>query len=155
MSAELAARVISPYVDPETAEVMVALAGAESGFRPDARGDRFYGPISCQGYESGGLWQVHMGSHAELLVSMGAPADPCGMLEWLLHPANNARAAARILQIQGFPAWTTFRTGAYLEFLPRARQAVASLEQPVLAWSVAIPLALLLGWGWRRWKNRD
>jgi hypothetical protein len=58
-----------------------------------------------------GLWQVNS--------VHGYPVDQ------LLTTTGNARAAFEVWQKQGWNAWTTYKTGAYLLFMPRAKQAVA------------------------------
>lgn len=129
--------------DLETATLMVAIAGAESAWFPEATGDSpallealgFPGSANLartwncplgseEGPASAGLWQIFMPVWRDGLIQLGAPADPCGMLDWLIIPANNARAAALVLSNQGFTAWSTFNDGSYLPFMSIASEAV-------------------------------
>jgi hypothetical protein len=59
-----------------------------------------------------GLWQVNS--------IHGYPVDQ------LLTSTGNARAAFEVWKSSGWEAWSTFKSGAYLLFLPRAKSAVAS-----------------------------
>lgn len=69
-------------------------------------------PRNVNGSFDYGLWQVNS--------IHGYPVDQ------LLTSTGNARAAFEVWQKQGWSAWTTYKTGAYLLFLPRAKQAIAS-----------------------------
>ncbi len=85
------------FPDPDVA---AAVAMAESGGRPAAVGDNG---------TSFGLWQVHTPAHPEFNATM------------LLDPQYNARAALAI-SAGGttWQPWTTYRTGAYRQYLPAA-----------------------------------
>lgn len=87
----------------------IAVAMAESGGNPRAHGDRSLGG-------SYGLWQVHHPSHPQYPIAK------------LLNARYNARAA---YQISGggrnWGPWTTFRTGAYRQFLDDADSAIKGL----------------------------
>ena len=48
--------------------------------------------------------------------------------EQLFDPLINAKAAKYIYDMQGFEAWTVYRTGAYLKYLPAAQEALKSLS---------------------------
>jgi cell wall-associated NlpC family hydrolase len=65
-----------------------------------------------------GLWQIN-----ELWWARFGGKDA------LIDPWRNVQAAHTIHGIQGWDAWTTYRNGAYRQFLPRAQQASAA--QPV------------------------
>lgn len=83
---------------------IVAIAGAESGWRSDAVGD--------QG-TSFGLTQVHL------------PAHPQYTAEQMFDPVQNMAAAWEISGGgQNWHPWTTFNTGAYQQYLPEAQQTV-------------------------------
>lgn len=130
--------------DEENLITMVAIAGAESRWQKDAGGDspeilRDAGfedqadkakQYNCphgdeQGYTSWGLWQIFMPVHKERLERLGAPEDdPCGTAEWLRTPENNASAAYEVWKVQGFEAWTTYKSGEYEDYLPQAENAV-------------------------------
>lgn len=149
MSIQSAARAaIKQWGNTETALIMLAIAGAESSYNPTIAGDRLGNPFNCNGYESFGLWQIHMPDHADLLVSLGAPSDPCAMADWLKDPDNNAKAAAAILRRQGYTAWSTYKNGTYGHFLDAARQAIQSESkgpQPTSFLAALIGTALIFG----------
>ena len=85
--------------------VMVAIAGAESGYNAGAwawDGDPQYGV--CAGATSFGLWQIHNVHYAGGL-------SFCDWAHSLLNPLTNAEAAAAVLgsnPAQGLQAWTTW-----------------------------------------------
>jgi len=108
--------------------IAVAVALAESGGRPEARGDEDkttdkWGP-------SVGLWQIR---------SLNAEKGTGGTRDELANadPAVNARHAYAIWQADGWGPWTTFGVGDYLLFMPRASSAVAGLPIPPGAGAVA------------------
>jgi hypothetical protein len=109
--------------------VMVAIAGAESGWDDSAQGDYGLGGPSCGGYTSWGLWQVH-NVHAAYLTQQTGSSDPCVWARWLYDPANNAAAAWALLSGDvpgGLSNWTTWNTGAYRAYLGQAAAAVAAV----------------------------
>lgn len=59
-----------------------------------------------------GLWQVNS--------IHGYPVDQ------LLTSTGNARAAFEVWKKEGWPAWSTYKSGAYLLYLPRAKAAITS-----------------------------
>jgi len=76
----------------------VAIALAESGGNPNATGDNG---------TSYGLWQIHWTVHPEFDKTR------------LFDPQYNANAAYSIYSRRGsFADWTTYKTGAYVQFLP-------------------------------------
>lgn len=83
----------------------VAIALAESGGRSDATNHNTNGSVDY------GLWQVN-----------SVHGFPVGEL---LTPTGNGRYAYRVYQSQGWNAWTVYRTGAYLVFLPRGNAVAA------------------------------
>lgn len=88
--------------DPATA---VAVAGAESSWRPDAR----------NASSASGLFQMKYPMHKALFG--GAPWSD---------PYANARAAHALWRTNGWSQpWVTYRKGTYLKFMPAARAAVA------------------------------
>lgn len=80
------------------ASIAAAVAMAESSGNPNAIGD------SGNSY---GLWQINLPAHPEF-----AGVD-------LLDPQTNANAAFRVWQAAGgsFSPWTTYRTGAFQQYL--------------------------------------
>ncbi len=121
---------------------MVAIAGAESGFRTDTAGDHYSVlsgnnrklclQMNCGGYCSHGFWQVFAAVHRQMLVNLGAPdpmVDPCGTAEWLYQVSNCAVASREIYRWQGYGAWTVYGTGAYRDWLDVAEYAVTAIEE--------------------------
>lgn len=103
--------------DPATAAVMVAIAGAESGWNPAALGDvsredATWGP-------SVGLWQVRS---ERAQYGTGGPRDASRLTD----PAFNAAAAYTIYRGQGLRAWSTYNSGAYRSYLGQAATASTS-----------------------------
>ena len=78
--------------------IAIAIAYAESSGNPDAVGDNG---------DSIGLWQINLPNHPEYEGSD------------LTDPQTNASAAYAIYQAAGdsFTPWTTFKTGAYSQYL--------------------------------------
>lgn len=81
----------------------VAIALAESSGNPNALGDTAITPGG-----SVGLWQVNLKYHPEFTADQ------------LRDPQQNANAAFQIYQAAGnqFTPWSTFKTGAYLAYMP-------------------------------------
>jgi hypothetical protein len=86
------------------ANIMAAIALAESGGRIDAKG----GPNSDGSYDYG-LWQINSSHRAY---------NPSRLLS---DPAYNAQAAVQVERSQGLTAWTTYKTGAYRAYLQGAK----------------------------------
>ena len=105
---------------PELAPVMAAIALAESGGRTNA-----HNPNQSTGDNSYGLWQINMIDNLgrERRRSYGLKKD-----EDLWDPATNVRAAKKVHDSQGLNAWTVYRTGAYRQYLPEAKRALARLR---------------------------
>lgn len=98
----------------------VAIAQAESGFRPDAVGDK---NLTEQGEVSVGLWQINYRPSRD---KRGGLRDP----DLNLEPAHNAVAAFAISgQGTKFTPWSTYTSGAYRPFLDNAAEAVAQLTK--------------------------
>jgi hypothetical protein len=90
--------------------IAVAIAYAESSGDPNALGDNG---------NSYGLWQINLPAHPEY-----AGAD-------LYDPQTNANAAFAIYQQAGesFSPWTTFKTGAYEQYLGGNPPALSSSDR--------------------------
>ncbi len=100
----------------ENAAIMAAIAMAESGGRPGA-----HNPNRATGDNSYGLWQINMIDRLgpERTKQFGIRRN-----EDLFDPGANAMAARKVHGSQGFGAWSVYRSGAYLQYLPAARQAL-------------------------------
>jgi hypothetical protein len=100
----------------ENAAIMAAIAMAESGGRPGA-----HNPNRSTGDNSYGLWQINMidGLGPERTRAFGIRRN-----EDLFDAAANSRAARMVHGSQGFGAWSVYRSGAYLQYLPAARRAL-------------------------------
>lgn len=131
--AECAAQAVLQW-PRDTAITMVAISGAESGWRNDAAGDHWsifppdqqatYRQYSCQGYTSWGLWQVNMRWHYPRLQDATGSSDPCVWASYLSNPGANALMAAEILAGQGLSAWSTYNVGSYRAYIAQATAAV-------------------------------
>lgn len=129
--------------------VMTAIAGAESDWRNDVAGDRLGHLINCNGWESWGLWQIHMPSHAAMLRRFTGADDPCRWAQWLSEPANAARAADGVigstagdLPLSALVPWTVWWSidggksdagdghGSYKYRMAQARAAIEALSTP-------------------------
>lgn len=117
------------------ATVAVAIAGAESTWRLDARGDLcggVAGPCAnaCQGYCSFGPWQINICAHASLMRSLTSSEDPCVWSQWLADWDHSAQAAYEVSSHgTDWTPWTTYNTGAYRIYLSVAEQAVRQAAQ--------------------------
>lgn len=97
-----------------------AVAHAESGCRTDA-----HNVSNRDGTQDYGLMQINS-SHASLL-SSGNWQDP----------ADNMRMAYSVFQSQGWHAWSTYNSGAYLPFMAQA--FAASGAQPLKTTKATAP----------------
>jgi lysozyme-like protein len=94
----------------------VAIAGAESGYRPTA-----HNPTPPD--DSYGLWQVNYYGNLR-----PGRTQAYGPAEGQYDPLTNARAAYSISGGGGnFKPWTTFTSGAFRSHLDEARAAVATI----------------------------
>ena len=106
--------------------IMVSIALAESGGDIGAR----YNPEGNTGEDSYGLWQINMDPRYadERLKLFGIDNK-----KELFDPVTNAKAAYEIFKLQGFDAWTVYRTGKYRNFLPAAKKAASARTQPTIS----------------------
>jgi hypothetical protein len=97
---------------------MAAIAMAESEGKPGA-----HNPNQATGDNSYGLWQINMINELgpKRLRQFGIRKN-----EDLFEPGTNARAARKLYGAQGFGAWSVYRSGAYLQYLPAARRALGA-----------------------------
>lgn len=111
------------------AVIATAIAMAESSARPAVIGGGGYG-----------LWQIqnnHVGDAGlpSNFYDVVSQYDPTKInVTSYASPLANGIAARKIFDMQGFNAWTVFKTNAYSKFLPQAQQAVqqaANTQGPV------------------------
>jgi len=141
--ADVATAVVSIFPAGETVQtpggpvplqvLMVAISGAENHWStspgdplsayPD--GGASEQAWSCEGYTSFGSFQVNLPANHGYVTRLSGLSDPCDMAQWLADYTNAAQVAWLIYQSQGPWAWTTFKTGAYTQYLDQAAQAVA------------------------------
>ena len=103
------------YWTAEDAVKMTAIAGGESGWRPNTAFDEGNYPFNYMGHDSWGLWQIFMNVHKEMLGTLGAPIEDASLTaKWLLNPNNNAKAAyevwkeAKRILGDGFLRWSAY-----------------------------------------------
>jgi hypothetical protein len=101
------------------AQTMAAIAKAESSGNPNA-----HNPNAATGDNSYGLAQINMigGLGPARLKQFGLKNN-----EQLLDPQTNLRAAKQVKDSSGFGAWTTYKSGAYKQFLPEIQKTAAGL----------------------------
>jgi len=140
------ARAILKYVpDPAAATVLVAIAGAESGWNLGAKGDYHNSgdcPANwCQGYCSWGPWQINVCCHSGWIGAHIGNSDPCAVAQWLTSDwDNSAWAAAKVYTDHGgLCAWSVYEewcgpghNGRYRGYLAEAKAAVDAVlgERP-------------------------
>ena len=111
----------SDFTEDE-AVVMAAIGMAESSGRPHAH--------NTEGDDNSyGLWQINMLDRPGFMMG----EERRGQLaldsnEQLFDPIVNGQAAKYIYDMQGFGAWTVYKTGAYKKYLPAAQEALNSLS---------------------------
>ena len=88
------------------AVVAAAIALAESSGNPSCVGD-----LSITPGGSIGLWQINVRWHPEVDASR------------LTDPQYNCQCAFKIYQARGFSPWSTYKSGAYIEYLPTTEVA--------------------------------
>lgn len=101
------------------AQTMAAIIKAESSGNPTA-----HNPNAATGDNSYGLAQINMigGLGPARLKQFGLKSN-----EQLFDPQTNLRAAKQVKDSSGFGAWTTFKSGAYKQFLPEIQKTAAGL----------------------------
>lgn len=104
----------SRYWSGDDLRVAVAIAGAESSYRPDAS-------LTFHGEHMRGLWQINDGAHAALVAS-GNWQDP----------ADNARMAHQVWLDAGksWTPWSTYNSGSYKRFLGSVGSVHAAVALP-------------------------
>ena len=156
MSIDIAAKAVvegMPDKDRDTWITMVAIFGAESGYKLWAPGDHLsifspadqikYEPYACNGYLSHGLGQVFLGVHHAMVAEMSDMDRPCALAEWLYDPDNNVRACAAIYaNSNGFTPWYTFNGGQYRAFIPQATIAVDAVLTPPVVPPPTLPMVV-------------
>lgn len=129
-----AARAVLPASIEDT---MVAIGGAETGGAwdnpPSSVDVASDNPYTCPAYSiqpapfSFGTWQVNLQANRSLIAPMAGVTTPCGIADWIMASyVNAARAALAVYRSQGYGAWTTYRDGRYLAYLPAARAALGT-----------------------------
>ena len=108
---------------PDEAVIMAAIGMAESSGRPLAH--------NTEGDDNSyGIFQINMLDRPGFMMGeerrgqFGLDSN-----EQLFDPLINGKAAKYIYDMQGFEAWTVYRTGAYLKYLPAAQEALKSLSE--------------------------
>lgn len=114
------------------AEIMTAIAGAESDYDPYSNGD-----TTLSQYGSVGYWQIYTGAHSPSEVKAGSGTTigswTQSLADALSDPSTNATAAMIVYGEQGYSAWSTYNNGAYLNYLGKATTAsynASDLEGP-------------------------
>lgn len=110
--------------------IATAVALAESNGQVDAQN------YNTNGTTDYGLWQVNSVHFTESDWSS----------EWvppnLLIPENNARAAYHVWQGSGWQAWSTYTSGKYLAYIPRAQKAYVASGASGARGNVHIPTSM-------------
>ena len=88
----------------------VAIAMAESGLQPNAT------HVNTDGSVDRGLWQINNAAHPD--VSDSSAFDPVTAAQDMLNISNGGT---------NWNPWVTYQTGAYLQYLPEAEQAVRQI----------------------------
>lgn len=134
--------------DPAAADIMAAIALAESGGRPEA-----HNPVPPD--DSYGLWQINM------LGSLGpARRSAFGLRsnQDLFDPLTNAKAAVAIASGgKNFVPWSTYTNGAYRKFLTGGVEpdlnAGGAVDSPIQQASFESDVAGLLKPFWEMFGN--
>ena len=114
--AGIATLALSAGCDPGAAVIATAVAMAESGGSPSAQGD--VGLMDATWDWSAGLWQIR---------GLRAERNTGGLRDSVANQAVEKNAAAMHEISSGcrdWTPWSTYNTGAYLQFVTIARQAV-------------------------------
>ena len=88
----------------------VAIAMAESGLNPNATN------VNTDGSVDRGLWQINNAAHPD--VSDSSAFNPVTAAQGMLSISNGGT---------NWEPWVTYQTGAYLQYLPEAQQAVRQI----------------------------
>ena len=104
--------------DASEAQIAAAIALAESSGNPSAVGDLKITPGG-----SVGLWQINLKAHPDLSTLA------------LTDPQTNANAAYSVFKEQGWTAWSTYNSGAYLNHMPAASAPVTVDTSDATAYS--------------------
>ena len=106
----------------DEAVIMAAIGMAESSGRPLAH--------NTEGDDNSyGIFQINMLDRPGFMMGEERRGQfGLNSNEQLFDPLINAKAAKYIYDMQGFEAWTVYRTGAYLKYLPAAQEALKSLS---------------------------
>jgi hypothetical protein len=102
--------------------IAVAISTAESSLNAAA-----ISPPASDSSRGYGLFQIEYPTHSTLV-----PGGTVNNLQWVI-PAVNAKMAFSVYGSQGWNAWTTYQTGAYLGQMPTATVSVAQLKNKALA----------------------
>lgn len=110
---EVVRQVAARYWPADQVDIAVAIAGAESTFRPTAS-------LTYRGAHMRGLWQINDRAHANLIAGK----------QWQ-DPSVNAYMAHQIWEDAGrsWKPWSTYNSGSYRKFLKPSAVA-ASIENP-------------------------
>jgi len=101
----------------QQAVTMTAIGLAESGGNICAISGLASNGDGSRGY---GLFQIEWPTHAGLFPGNGSTQNAGGPgIGWIV-PNNNAKMAKSVFDSQGFGAWSTYKSGAYLAFMGRA-----------------------------------
>jgi hypothetical protein len=121
-SGEIYADAVKAGFSASQAQIMTAIAFAESGGNPSALNDN-----PSTGDLSYGLWQINMigGMGPQRRSQFGISSN-----SQLFDPLTNAKAAYDVYKQQGFGAWSTYNHGSYLKYLSQAAQGAASGASP-------------------------
>jgi len=121
--------------DAADVATMVAIAGSESKYQADARGDALasfspdaqanYSQYAWEGHLSFGYWQIFLGVHTQLVRNLSGLSRPDELALWLFDGINCARAAREIKASQGFEAWSTYNNAAYRDFVIEASASIS------------------------------
>ncbi len=134
--------------NPDDADVMAAIAMAESGGRPEA-----HNPVPPD--DSYGLWQINMigdnGPERRAKFGLASNRD-------LFDPLTNAKAAVAIgVGGKNKTPWTTYTNGDYRNYLtsgvPPDMNAGGALDSLVSPVSIADDVASLFGPVWQMFGN--
>lgn len=100
----------SAGVPSGNAQILAAIAYAESSYNTAAIGDAQYG-------YSIGLFQINLPAHSDKLARWTSSQDKNTWVNWLSNADNNIFAATQVYFSQGLGAWSTYNDGSYLKYL--------------------------------------